>query len=128
LRVEDYFEQMRSLLASSSFVESFSFNAEKRGDTEGFIKSEIKFANGSLLYVREFVSIESGLERDMYSYQYMSSEQALIFRYDNTGHHRKLNLPTFPHHKHDGSEDNVVASAAPLLVDVLQEIAGVLQL
>jgi hypothetical protein len=23
----------------------------------------------------------------------------------NTGHHKDLNLPTYPHHKHDGHED-----------------------
>ncbi|AUB41957.1 hypothetical protein COO91_08048 [Nostoc flagelliforme CCNUN1] len=28
----------------------------------------------------------------------MNSENNLIFRYDNTEHHRKLNLTTFPHH------------------------------
>ncbi len=58
----------------------------------------------------------------MYSYQYMDTENNLIFRYDNTEHHRKLNLPTFPHHKHDGREDNVVSSDAPFLADVLKEI------
>jgi len=41
----------------------------------------------------------------------------------NTPHHKKLNLPTYPHHKHDGSEANVTISSAPMLLDVLQEIA-----
>ncbi|MGK7925465.1 MAG: DUF6516 family protein [Spirulina sp.] len=52
----------------------------------------------------------------------MSSENLLIFRYDNTEHHRKLNLSTFSHHKHDRSEDNVIESETPFLVDVLKEI------
>jgi Family of unknown function (DUF6516) len=59
----------------------------------------------------------------MYAYQYMDTENGLIFRYDNTGHHQKLNLPTFPHHKHDGSEANVVAADAPTLAEVLQEVS-----
>ncbi len=46
----------------------------------------------------------------------------LIFRYDNTEHHQKLNLPNFPHHKHDRSEKNVINSNAPFLKDVIQEI------
>lgn len=62
----------------------------------------------------------------MYSYQYMSSENNLIFRYDNTEHHRKLNLETFPHHKHDGTENNVVQSDAPFLAEVLEEIGKIL--
>jgi hypothetical protein len=54
----------------------------------------------------------------------MNSENKLIFRYDNTEHHRKLNLPTFPHHKHDGSEDN--ESDAPFLNEVLNEVKKIL--
>ncbi|MCP4347910.1 MAG: hypothetical protein GY795_20600 [Desulfobacterales bacterium] len=58
----------------------------------------------------------------MYTYHYADSVDRLIFRYDNTGHHRKLGLPTWPHHKHEGSETNVTASEAPELDKVLQEI------
>lgn len=43
---------------------------------------------------------------------------------DNTPHHKKLNLPTYPNHKYDSSEENVMSSPAPMLLDVLQEIAA----
>ncbi len=52
----------------------------------------------------------------------MTAAQELVFRYDNTGHHRQLNLPTYPHHKHEGNETYVTASPAPDLSAVLQEI------
>jgi hypothetical protein len=81
--------------------------------------------NGNILAVREFVKTTSIVDREMYTYQYMTAENQLIFRYDNTGHHRKLNLSTFPHHKHDGSETNVIASDAPALAEVLQEIGSI---
>ncbi len=58
----------------------------------------------------------------MYVYHYVNSKGKLIFRYDNTGHHRKLKLPTYPHHKHDGGQDNIIASGAPELSRVLAEI------
>ena len=58
----------------------------------------------------------------MYSYQYMDADDNLIFRYDNTEHHIKLNLPNFSHHKHDGNENNVIHSNAPFLRDVITEI------
>jgi len=74
------------------------------------------------LSIRKYPSID----RKMYSYQYMNSQNDLIFRYDNTEHHRKLNLPTFPHHKHDGSEDNVIKSDAPFLAEVLNEVKKIL--
>ncbi len=70
------------------------------------------------------MDVELSVERLTYVYQYMDAAQQLVFRYDNTGHHRKLNLPTYPHHKHEGSESYVVASSAPELSTVLDEIAS----
>jgi hypothetical protein len=75
-----------------------------------------------VLHLREFVCVEITVDRKMYSYQYMNAQNDLIFRYDNTEHHRKLNLSNFPHHKPDGSEDNVISSNSPSLADVLKEI------
>jgi len=54
--------------------------------------------------------------------QTVDSSNKLIFRYDNTGHHKELNLPTYPHHKHDGEEKHVITSEAPELSILLDEI------
>jgi hypothetical protein len=122
LYIEDYFERIRSAISAFSIVESFTLDCDRRDVYEGFIRGEILFINQSILKIREFVSVEIGVDRDMYAYQYMSRLNRLIFRYDNTPHHRKLNLSSFPHHKHDGAEDVVVESAAPMLEEVLNEI------
>jgi hypothetical protein len=122
LYIEDYFQRVHQAIVACEAVESFNWDAEKRDTYEGFIRAEIIFLDGSILQVREFVAVEMGVERDMYAYQYMTADKLLIFRYDNTPHHQKLNLPTFPHHKHDGREENVIASIAPMLWDVLAEI------
>ncbi len=105
----------------------FQIIPSQRSDFEGMIRGEIKFLDNSVLMVREFVDVELTIDRDMYSYQYMTASNNLIFRYDNTRHHQKLNLPNFPHHKHDGSQENVISSNAPTLVDVLQEIENILR-
>ncbi|MGL5941947.1 MAG: toxin-antitoxin system TumE family protein [Waterburya sp.] len=120
--IEIYFNQVQNLIESCKNVEFFNLDYEKRGLYEGFIRGKIKYKDDSLLHLREFVYVEITVDRKMYSYQYMNAQNNLIFRYDNTEHHRKLNLPNFPHHKHDGSEDNVVNSNAPFLADVLKEI------
>ncbi|HBL10660.1 MAG TPA: hypothetical protein DD379_04490 [Cyanobacteria bacterium UBA11162] len=120
--VEVYFQQIKELIESCEIVESFNLDFEKRGLYEGFIRGQINLKSNSLLHLREFVYVENTIDRKMYSYQYMDAENNLIFRYDNTEHHRKLNLPNFSHHKHDGSENNVVSSDAPFLADVLKEI------
>ncbi|NJN82981.1 MAG: hypothetical protein HC802_12345 [Caldilineaceae bacterium] len=59
----------------------------------------------------------------MYSYHFMDANHRLVFRYDDADHHHELSLSTHPHHKHDASEENVVASSAPTLADVLAEVA-----
>lgn len=78
--------------------------------------------------MREFVDVESGIERLAYAYQYMSRDQKLVFRYDNSGHHRSLNLPTYPHHKHEGNEDHVIAALPQNLSTVLGEIETLINL
>ncbi|NEN95997.1 MAG: hypothetical protein F6K50_10800 [Moorea sp. SIO3I7] len=124
--IEDYFDQIDLLLSSSLIVKGLTIEREKRGMYEGFIRGKINFQDNSLLHFREFVYVEISIDRKMYSYQYMNYDNNLIFRYDNTEHHRKLNLATFPHHKHDGSEDNIVQSNAPFLAEVLKEIEKIL--
>jgi len=103
--IENHFNQVQNIIITSEFVESYQIDSEKRGLYEGFIRGIIKFKDNSLLHLREFVYVEIKIDRKMYSYQYIDATNNLIFRYDNTEHHRKLNLPNFPHHKHDGSGD-----------------------
>ncbi len=82
----------------------------------------------SVLHLREFVDVEISVDRLTYVYQYMNPAKRLVFRYDNTGHHKRLNLITYSHHKHEGSEHNVVASPAPDLAAVLSEIQALVEL
>ncbi|NEO73247.1 DUF6516 family protein [Moorena sp. SIO3H5] len=124
--IEDYFDKIDSLFSSSPLVKGLTIERDKRGMYEGLIRGKINLQDNSLLHFREFVYVEIYIDRKMYSYQYMNSNNNLIFRYDNTEHHRKLNLSTFPHHKHDGSEDNVVKSNAPFLAEVLKEVEQIL--
>jgi hypothetical protein len=128
LRIEAYFQQIRKAIETCPVVQAFNMTYDKRGTYEGFIRGEIYFIDGSILHLREFVDAEAVPERLTYAYQYMSSSQQLAFRYDNTGHHRKLNLPTYPHHKHQSTEDNIVISAAPDLPQILSEIEDLVEL
>jgi hypothetical protein len=128
LRIEVYFQQVRDALEACPVVQTFTMTFDKRSSCEGFIRGEVYFVDGSTLHVREFMDVETTAERLTYVYQYMNPAQQLVFRYDNTGHHRRLNLSTYPHHKHEGSEDKVVASFAPDLAQVLDEIEALVQL
>ncbi len=124
--IEEYFEHIREAIAACTAVESFQLTEAKRDSYTGFLRGRVYFPDGSLLPGREFVYVITEVERDMYSYHYVNSSENLIFRYDNADHKPKLNLPNLPHHKHEESEENIVASSAPTLAEVLQEIEGLL--
>lgn len=120
--IETYFQHIHELITACLIVQSSRITYDKRGTYEGFINGEIFFADDSIMHIREFVDMENGSNRLMYIYHYMTESKTLIFRYDNTGHHRKLGLSTYPHHKHDGKEENVIVSSAPDLGQVLDEV------
>lgn len=124
--IDNYFENIRNILATLPLINKFELETEKRSETLGFIRGNAYFKDGSLLHIREFVDTEISIDRGKYTYQYMSKEGDLIFRYDNAPHHQKLNLSTFPHHKHDRHEDNIVISSAPSLENVCQEIIKII--
>ena len=127
MSINVYVRQLRELIESFPLVQLFDITVEERGKDRGFIRGEINFKDGTILHWREFVNVKITIERGMYSYQYMTSSKELIFRYDNTEHHKKLNLPNYPHHKHDGIQDNIISSNAPTLGDVLEEIERMLE-
>jgi hypothetical protein len=122
LRIEDYFQQVREIIDSFPLILLTDVSYSKRGSYEGYIRGELCFVDGSRLHFREFVDVEISVDRLMYAYQYIDSSNKLVFRYDNTGHHKKLGLPTYPHHKHQDSEENVLPSMAPNLSEVFREV------
>jgi len=128
LLIETYFQQIQNAINAGAAVQSFNITFDKRGSHTGFIRAEIHFIDNSILHVREYVDVEVGIERLMYTYHFVDSLDRLIFRYDNTGHHKSLNLPTYPHHKHLGGSNEILSSPAPEFAAVLSEIEAVLTL
>ena len=122
MSIDDYFNQIRNLIEACPILQSYNLTTDRRSIYLGFIRGNLYFVNGSLLHIREFVNVKTGIERGKYTYQYMTIDNKLIFRYDNAPHHQDLNLPNYPHHKHSGSEDNIISSDAPLLANILKEI------
>lgn len=122
MRIDDYFEQIRATIEAAVIVQTSVVTYDIRGPFEGYVRGELTLLDGSTLHVREYVDVEMMIERLTYAYHYSDSNSTLVFRYDNTDHHRRLHLPTHPHHKHDGAEERVVASPAPDLAAVLAEI------
>jgi hypothetical protein len=114
---------MLDLLAALPFIESSNVNLEKRGDLAGFIRGEVEFKNGSsLLFFRELLDLRLPLQKVTYAYHYQTKDGDLIFRYDNTAHHKAI--PTFPNHKH--LMNGLTSSEPSSLEQVLREIEEIL--
>ena len=122
MRIERYFEQVRETLDSCPYVATAAVTCDRRGTHEGFIRGDVFFRDGSALHFREYVDVEATVDRLAYAYQYMEPSRRLVFRYDNTGPHKELGPPSYPHHKHDGSEQCVVGAGPQELASVLAEI------
>ena len=120
MSIEAYFQEIQNSIATCFVVQSSNIRYDKRTLHTGFIQGELYFADDSVLHIREFVDTENGVDCLMYVYHYMDNQNNLVFRYDNTGHHK--GLPNYPHHKHVGSQNNVISTNAPNLAEVLVEI------
>lgn len=78
-------------------------------------KARLLLFDGSILEFTEILIF--GIQKHKYSFQWMTSEFELIMRWDNALHHQ--HIPTFPHHKHVGNEQNIEPSEEVFLADVL---------
>ncbi len=87
------------------------------------MRGEVGFEDGSsLLFFRELIDMRASVEKIMYAYHYQKADGTLIFRYDNSAHHKLIS--TFPHHKHETS--GVKNSDVPSLEQVLREIESLI--
>ena len=118
--IEAYLQSLLDAVAASPIVRASNITLDKRTLQVGFIRGDLYFADGSRLHFRELVEVQVQVVRRMYSYHYQDAEAALIFRYDDTPHHPSLS--NFPHHKHAGSETDVIPATPPDLPTVLGEI------
>ena len=128
MQIEEYFRAQKEFIDSFPLVHLSNITFDKRGTHVGFIRGRLQFIDGSILEWREYLDVELTEDRIMYVYQYMDSSKTIIFRYDNTGHRKRLGLHTYPDHKHQGAEDNILPSLRQDLTMVLREIEGLIKL
>ena len=90
---------------------------DARSKTVGFIKGKVFFRDCSSLHFREYVDVQSKIEKLAYSFHHQRSDQGLVFRYDNAAHKPVLG---YEHHKHIGQ--NIIPADIPTLEAVLWEV------
>jgi len=116
--ISKYFKNVESILEENNhIIEDYIVNKQTFTHEKGAIEGEVFFIDNSQLDFNEVVNSNMN-SKTKYSYHYMDSNKALIFRYDNVPHHRAI--PSFPHHKH--TPLRIVESKEPNLETVLSEI------
>jgi hypothetical protein len=104
-------------LVTTGQAQVVNLTIDQRSDLRGFITGLLRFANDSELHLREFVDLTQAEPRLMYAYHYQEANHKLIFRYDNAAHR-----PPFGQAEHKHTSEQVAASHAPTLIQVLDEI------
>jgi hypothetical protein len=102
----------------SSIIRSFNVLQDRKDVKMSSYKIRITFLNDTILEATEIIVHE--LQKRKYAYHWMNSEFKLIKRWDNAAHH--LNISSFPHHVHEGLEENISESHDITLTEVLKEI------
>lgn len=117
--IDAYFQTLLKTVDETSLVASKTITVKKYTDFVSSIRGSLTFLDGSRLHFKEYLDLEEADPKRDYSNHYSRGAQ-LVFRYDNTPHHRQPS--TFPHHVHRHSEMQVEASSQPDLTRVPAEI------
>ncbi len=119
--LQTYFNRIKAEVhryAATRFVLDSKINFDLRAGEQGYLSGTIQFSNGSELHFKEYVDVlNQKVDKLTYSYHFQDVGNRLIFRYDNAAH--KPRLP-FVDHKH--LHNQIIASPAPQLDEVLAEI------
>jgi hypothetical protein len=122
--IRKFISDIENSIDSSSIV--LSSNIQKYfgpGEETAYLKGHVTIIDSSILEIAIF-AIESrgSLSIDKYRLHYMNKAGQMLFRYDNSQHHREID--TYPHHKH--TRDKIVPSKMPSLKDILNEISVII--
>jgi hypothetical protein len=109
---------LKALEKFSSTIRDYKITVFEQAGSSSRLRAQVTFVDGSTLHVRETV-IEGAVRK--YAYHWQSSDGRLLVRWDNAP---DWEVETFPHHKHIGGQQYVVASYERVLEQVLAFIAG----
>ena len=118
-----YLEAIKLKLVTSRVVADYQIVKERVTAADGYLRIRATLQNGDFLEAAEyFERTTEGVKSVDYRYQWMDSmKKELRCRWDSTPDHPEL--PNFPYHFHQGSEENVIAGQVLSICQVLDIIA-----
>ncbi|MCK6624652.1 MAG: DUF6516 family protein [Anaerolineae bacterium] len=119
----EYIAYIKSLLISNPQIVSVKIVREETQDKLGLYRYRLSLADGGLLEMFErFEVVSDEVNVTKYSFQWQDAAGTLRKRWDNAAHHAEV--PTHPHHFHDGSEEKVLPHEPITAKDILKIISG----
>jgi len=118
-----YLEAMKLKSVTSRVVADYQIVKERITATDGYLRVRATLHNGDFLEAAEyFERATEGVKTVDYRYQWMNSvKKELRCRWDSTPDHPEL--PNFPYHVHQGSEENAIAGQVLSICQMLDIIA-----
>jgi len=118
-----YLEAIKLKLVTSRVIADYQIVKERATATDGYLRIRATLHNGDFLEAAEYFERTPEEVRTVdYRYQWMDSmKKELHCRWDSTPDHPEL--PSFPYHVHQGSEENVASSQVLSICQVLDLIA-----
>lgn len=118
----DYLTHIKALIVLNPKVVNWTVVREEVQGDRGLLRYRLTLKDGSLLEMFEFFQIASTeVMVTKYRFHWQSADGQLRKRWDNAAHHQEI--ATYPHHVHDGTEDNVLPCEAMNVEKVLSIIA-----
>ncbi len=109
---------IRQMIVLHPYVRHFQIVREEDQTNSGLLRYRLTLTDGGLLEISERFRVVDGKVQSLkYRFHWQDRNGRLIARWDTAPHH--LTLPTFPHHIHDGAEENIQPHAPISVADVL---------
>ena len=119
----EYLGYLRALILRSSEVKHWHVVREEIQGSAGLLRYHLSLSNGDEVEVFERFEIVGGrAEVTKYSFHWQDAAGHLRKRWDNAGHHPEV--PTHPHHLHEGEEGKVLPHHPVNIEDLLAFISG----
>lgn len=118
--VSDYFDLVFLTALSSAKVKRVEKIRQVEDATSriGFFRYRVTLINGDLLELTERVEVQAGhITTTKYRHHWQNQAGQLLKRWDNAPHHQPV--VSFPHHVHEGSENNVGDHSPVNALDIL---------
>ena len=126
MKIKQYISNFRECIDKSPVTYSHEIVYEERYSDILYISGFVTFIDISRLDLKEYIIFRlTDPNYVKYAYNYMDSENRLVFRYDNAMDPKARDLPAYPEHKHT-LLDGITAAHRPSFLDVLDEIKTII--